>query len=171
MHEKRYRVRDAHPTRVYSARRNAAARGIGGEVQPVSQHWPGCTAPPSWRGASALSKPRSIIGLRAADFKLLPHRGELKKHPDYRVSYLNLGDTTQRTFRENNAKGERSADPKNSACHATSIGRTFFGRPPRLPLTRTAAALASDVAEPPALPSCAAIQRREPKPPSSTTGR
>lgn len=35
----------------------------------------------------------------------------------------------------------------------------FFGRPPLAPFARAAAALAGDVALPPAAPSCAAIQR------------
>lgn len=38
----------------------------------------------------------------------------------------------------------------------------FFGRPPLAPFARAAAALAGDVALPPAAPSCAAIQRLVP---------
>jgi len=54
--------------------------------------------------------------------------------------------------------------------HATAA-QAFLGRPPSLPFARTAVVLAGDVALPPALPSCAAIQRREPRKPSRSPGR
>jgi hypothetical protein len=43
-----------------------------------------------------------------------------------------------------------------------TAARALLGRPPSLPFARTAAVFARDVALPPAFPSCAAIQLREP---------
>ena len=63
----------------------------------------------------------------------------------------------------------RSCMSGSYASRATSL--LFFGRPPSLPLRRAAADLAFVDALPPILPISAAIQRLEPKNPSSSAGK
>ena len=61
--------------------------------------------------------------------------------------------------------------PNRIGGYTRTVSLIFFGRPPSLPLRRAAADLAFVDALPPILPIAAAIQRLEPRKPSSSAGK
>ena len=179
------RLRDATVEPIVGASSNADPTRVSGVRSPRGPSFRPTTRPLAGMGPRRRAQDRGIGAL-------LSRSGVASKHtPLGTCSALHgtfvarlantasIGCTSLRAIDDSVSQRARVSScyglPEGAALSTELPGQagslTFLGRPPSLPLRRAAAAFAVEDTLPPILPCAAAIQRLDPRKPSSSAGR